>query len=90
MKLKDHLIVSRVNDDKIYVMNMESPNQNPIAFEHVAKFFYEALAVGLEKHHIMNSVREKFNDCSKEQVERDYQDFISRISELGLTEEDDR
>ena len=84
LKLKDSVILKKVNSNCVYSINCEDPEDFFFKFEGVSKIFIENVAVGIEENELVKLVVSQFPNTAQDDIERDLRDFTSTIEEHKL------
>jgi hypothetical protein len=84
LKLKDSVILKKLNADCVYAINCEDPEDYFFKFEGVSKIFIENAVTGIEEKDLIILVSNLFPKTTQEEIKRDLEDFTQTIQGHNL------
>ncbi len=84
-EISPNIISNKSKDgDAILICDLEDENDFLLKIKGVSMDFYILIEKGFNKDQIVSEIMNIYNDCSKEQVQRDFDDFISNLIKLKV------
>ena len=83
MKIRPSIILSHTNN-LTYAMDVDDSTSKVFRFEGPAAVFIKALLDKKSEAEILKLTLEKFEECSEEQIEEDYANFLKSIEGFGF------
>jgi len=84
-EISPNIISNKSKDgDAILICDLEDENDFLLKIKGVSMDFYMLMEKGLNKDQIVSEIINTYNGCSKEQVQKDLDDFISNLIRLKV------
>ena len=87
IKLKPSVIetLKDTQDKTLYIIDLDSQNQPIFSLKGVAIDFYHALKSELTEDEMIEYMLDLYEDCKKETILKDYNDFLNHMKDLKFT-----
>lgn len=83
MKIKPNIFL-KSTENLVYAMDLESNSPDIFRFEGPAAIFIKGVFNKESPEEIHKLVLETFSDCTAEQVQNDYKNFVESIRDYGF------
>ncbi len=86
MKFIKEFVVNKVSDSEAFGVDLRSSDSNVVQFRGASAFFADSLSRGLTRELICQEALNKFQNVSGEQIEADFDRFVSYLEHEKLLE----
>ncbi len=86
MKFIKEFVVNKVSDSEAFGVDLRTSDSNVVQFRGASAFFADSLSRGLTRELICHEALNKFQNVSEEQIEADFDRFVSYLEHEKLLE----